>query len=83
MTSPIDKEIDPLEDPRYWAAHELIQYVVERRPKSWFWKRWQVRPEKATGVLFEGGYYQCLRIQQYLHQAARNGAWVALTHKSR
>lgn len=40
MTSPIDKEIDPLEDPRYWAAHELIQYVVERRPKSWFWKRW-------------------------------------------
>lgn len=81
---PPDVYDNPLEDPRYWAAHEQIEYVVERRPKSWVWRRWQVRNKGATSefsAIFAGTRNQCLRIQLHLHQAARNGAWVALTHK--
>mgnify|MGYP003407598265 CR=1 FL=1 len=68
-----------LENPAYWAAQEQVQFVVERRPKSWFFKRWQVRPKDATGVIHAGTRYQCLNIHQYLNMARSNGAWVALS----
>lgn len=68
-----------LESDGYLAVEELLDYTVERRPGSWFWKRWQVRPARATGVIFTGGYWTCLRLRQDLITATRNGAWVALS----
>ena len=67
-----------LESPAYLAVHHHIQYVVERRPGSWFWRRWHVRPHTAEGTIFAGTRYQCLRVRQQLLNASRNGAWVAL-----
>lgn len=67
--------------PGYLATFHHLQYVVERRPGSWFWRRWQVRPHTATGTLFAGTHYQCLVVQQQLGNAARNGAWVALNRE--
>ena len=56
---------------------KYLQYVVERRRGSWFWKRWIVRPASATGELFSGTYWQCMRVQLALQQAAANGGYVA------
>lgn len=67
-----------LQSPAFRAVIEHLQYTVERRPGSWIWRRWQVRPAKASGVLFTGTEYQCLRVHQALITASRNGAWVAL-----
>lgn len=67
-----------LDSPAYRAAQHHLQYVVERSGR-WFWKRWQVRPHAATGVLFAGTEYQCLVVQQQLQCARSNGAWVALS----
>lgn len=61
----------------YKAAAYHCQYVVERSGR-WFWKRWQIRPHTATGVLFAGTKHQCLVVQQQLNCARSNGAWVAL-----
>lgn len=69
---------DAIDSPAFQAVIKQINYTVERRPGSWFWRRWQVRPTKAAGVLFEGTEYQCLRVQQALTTASRDGAWVAL-----
>lgn len=69
---------DVLDSPGYRAVQRHISYVLERRPKSWFWKRWQVRPSGATGVVFTGTWYQCAIVQQQMLNASRNGAWVAL-----
>lgn len=66
----------------YQAAIRECDYVVERRPGSWFWKRWQVRPAKATGeysAVFKGTHYDCLVVAQQLRCAVANGAWVALS----
>jgi hypothetical protein len=66
----------------YQAAIRECNYVVERRPGSWFWKRWQVRPATAHGeysAVFKGTNYDCLVVQQQLHCARANGAWVALS----
>lgn len=73
--------ISIIDSAAFQAAQREVRYVVERRPGSWFWKRWQVRPHDATGVLFSGTEYQCLSVQQSLHCAAGNGAWVALNPK--
>jgi hypothetical protein len=70
--------VSVLESPAYQAVYHHIQYVVERRPGSWLWRRWQVRPHTATGELFSGSRNQCLRVRQQLNCARSNGAWVAL-----
>lgn len=68
--------------PAYQAAVNAVDFVVERRPRSWFWKRWQVRPSQAHGefsAVFKGSRYDCLVVQQQLHCARSNGAFIALS----
>lgn len=69
---------EALDSPAFKAVVDKIQHVVERRPDSWFWRRWQIRRTEATGVLFTGTHHQCLRVEQALNLASRDSAWVAL-----
>lgn len=76
------KPVNVITGKPYQAAISECDYVVERRPGSWFWKRWQVRPAKANGdysAVFKGSHYDCLVVAQQLRCAVANGAWVALS----